>query len=130
VKNILMIIFLCLFASPLLSAQSQNFSVSITPSEQELPSPSSVSFTVTVSPLYGFTGTVNLSLDSSTLPSTVTASLSATSITGGSGSTTLTIHSSRASKDGFYTVYVIGTQGTESHMAPASVNVEGFLTNL
>ena len=125
-KNILLIVFLCVFAVPLLSAQSPDFSVTVSPSMQELPAPSSVFFTVTVAPTNGFTGTVNLSLDTSGLPSTVTASLSSTSITD-SGSVTLTIHANRASKDGFYTVYVIGTNGTVSHMAPASVNVEALV---
>lgn len=122
-KNVLLVVFLCVFAAPLLSAQSPDFSVTVSPSMQELSAPSAVSFTVTVAPLYGFSGTVNLSLDTSGLPSTVTASLSSTSITD-SGSVTLRIHANRASKGGFYTVYVIGTNETVSHMAPASVNVE------
>jgi hypothetical protein len=126
VKNLLLILCLFVFAAPLLSAQSPDFSISVSPSEQELPAPSSVSFNVTVTPLNGFSGTVNLSLDTSGLPSTVTASISPISIAG-SGSATLTIHANRASKDGFYTVYVIGTNGTVSHMAPASVNVEALV---
>ena len=126
-RKILLSILMFVVAMPLLS-QNADFSVSASPSSQELPAPSSVFFTVTVTPSYGFSDTVNLSLDTSSLPSTVTASLSSTTVPGGSGSVTLTIHANRFG-NGFYTVYIIGTSGSVSHIAAVSVNVESLKSN-
>jgi uncharacterized protein (DUF58 family) len=127
-RKILLSILMFIIAMPLLS-QTPDFSVSASPPSQELPAPSGVSFTVTVTPSYGFTDTVNMSLDTSSLPSTATASLSSTTVAGGSGSVTLTIHANRYSTDGYYTVYIIGTSGSVSHIAAVSVNVESLKTN-
>jgi hypothetical protein len=82
------------------------------------------SSTITVSPLNGFTGTVALS--TSVSPAGLTCTLSPTSVTGGSGTSTL----SCSGTAGTYTVVVTGTSGSLSHTANVTVNVQDFtITN-
>ena len=66
-----------------------NFSISATPSSQNIVIGGNTSYTVTVGSLNGFSGTVALSV--SGLPAHVSGSFSPASITGGSGSSTLNI---------------------------------------
>jgi hypothetical protein len=76
---------------------------------------------ITVMPVNGFTGTV--SLTTSISPATgLTCTVSPTSITGGSGTSTL----SCSGTGGTYTVTVTGTSGSLSHSAMVTVNVQDF----
>jgi len=78
--------------------------------------------TITVAPLNGFTGTVNLATTVS--PSTgLTVSLSSTSIAGGFGNSTLTISSQSSTPSGTYNVTVTGTSGTLTHTIAVTVIV-------
>jgi hypothetical protein len=81
--------------------------------------------TITVMPVNGFTGTVSLTTSISPT-SGLTCSLSPTSITGGSGTSTL----SCTGTGGSYTVVVTGTSGSLTHTANVTVNVQDFtITN-
>jgi len=100
------------------SSSNPDFNISTSPTAVSISNGSTGTSTVTVAPVNGFTGTVNLSR--STSPSTgLSCSLSPTSITG-SGSSTL---SCSASSNGLYTVTVSGTDGSLSHSTTVSYNV-------
>jgi hypothetical protein len=77
--------------------------------------------TITVVPLNGFTGTVTLSV--TTNSTNLVCTLSATSITGGSGTSTLSCHGSPASN---YLATVTGTSGTLSHSATVTYHSQDF----
>jgi len=93
-----------------------DFTISATPSSQIVVRTSSTSFSVTVSSVNGFSGTV--SLDASGLPPNGTASFSNPFVTG-SGSSTLTVTPGIMSPPGIYTLTITGTSAGLSH----SVNV-------
>ena len=93
-----------------------DFTISATPSSQIVAQTSSTSFSVTVSSVNGFSGTV--SLDASGLPPNGTASFSNPFLTG-SGSSTLTVTPGIMSPPGIYTLTITGTSAGLSH----SVNV-------
>src|SRR5438132_10002469 len=96
-----------------------DFTIAASPSSFTFNSGSSGSFTATVSPVNGFTGTVTLT--KSTSPSTgLGVSCNPITISGGSGSSTCTLNSSTP---GSYTVTVTGTSGSLSHSATVSVTV-------
>ena len=76
--------------------------------------------TITITSLTGFSGTVSLTATPST---SLTASLSSNLIMGGSGTSTLSISSTTA---GTYTVTVTGTSGSLSHSVSLSVQVVDF----
>jgi hypothetical protein len=76
---------------------------------------------ITVMPVNGFTGTVTLT--TSVSPATgLNCSVSPSSITGGSGTSTLTC----TGTGGTYTVTVTGTSGSLVHTAMVTVNVADF----
>ena len=78
--------------------------------------------TITIAPLNGFAGTVNLSV--SILPSTgLTGSFSQNNVAGGSGTSTLTLS---AKTSGNYTVTVTAVVGTLSHTSTLTAQVGDF----
>lgn len=77
---------------------------------------------VTVTGSNGFTGTVSLALTG--VPSGVTATLSPTSIAGGSGSSTLTISVSNQMKQGNYPMTITGTSGALIHSTSVVLTVD------
>jgi hypothetical protein len=93
-----------------------DFSISASPSSQSTAQGGSLSYTVSVSALHGFTGTVNLSTGG--LPSGASASFVPTSVSG-SGSSTLTVTTSSSTPVGSYVLAITGATTTLSH----SVNV-------
>jgi PKD domain/Domain of unknown function (DUF1929) len=93
-----------------------DFDMSATPSSQIVVQTTSTSYSVTVSSLNGFSGTVSLSV--SGLPSDATASFSNPLVTG-SGSSTLTVTPAMTTPPGTYTLTITGASGGLSH----SVNV-------
>jgi hypothetical protein len=76
--------------------------------------------TVTISPVNGFVGVVNLSI--SGLPSLVTATFAPTSVTG-SGSSTLTFTVDHRATQGTYQLTVTGTSGPLVHSTPLTLIV-------
>jgi uncharacterized membrane protein len=85
-----------------------NFALSATPASQSTPEGSGASYTTTVTPGTGFTGTVSLSV--SGLPTGATASFSPASITG-SGSSTLNVTTAATTPTGTFTLTISGTGG-------------------
>lgn len=81
----------------------------------------STPFTVTVSPLNGFTGNVALSASSS--PKGPTVGFSLNTIASGSGSSTMTVSVPAGTAPGTYTLTVTGTSGNIIHTATATLNV-------
>jgi uncharacterized membrane protein len=70
--------------------------------------------TITVTPNNGFNGDVALSV-AGAQPPLITATLSPTTITGGSGNSTLTITVANNAKQGTYPLTITGTSGNLSH---------------
>jgi hypothetical protein len=77
---------------------NSEFSLSANPTSQIITAGASATYTISVSAVNGFTGTVSLTASSSN--STVIASFDNTTITGGSGSATLTVSTTSATPVG------------------------------
>jgi len=97
------------------------FSISATPSSQTTYAGGGTTFTVTVSPVNGFTGTVALSVAG--LPTGATGTFNPTSITGGSGTSTLTVTTSSTTPLGTYPLTVKGTSGSLVNTTTATLVV-------
>jgi len=98
-----------------------DFTLSATPSSQTINANGGTSYTATVTPANGFNGSVSLGV--SGLPTGATASLSPASISGGSGSSTLTVSTDCSTPAGTYTLIITGTSGTLSHSASVTLVV-------
>ena len=99
-----------------------DFSVNTSPASVTVLADTTGTSTVTVSPINGFTGTVDL--EASVAPSTgLSCSLSPTSITLGASQTSTLSCSGIA---GSYTVTVTGTSGTLTHTGTVSYTVQDF----
>jgi len=96
-----------------------DYSVTATPASQSVTQGSSTSYTVTVTPSGGFTGTVNLSV--SGLPAGATASFNPASVT--SGSSTLTVTTASTTPAGSFSLTITGTSGTLNHTASVTLVV-------
>jgi len=110
-----------------------DFSISASPTAMTVAVGSSGTATITLSSLYSFAGTVNLSAtiassDTAASLSLVepTVSFSPASVAlgvNGTGSSTMTVSSSLLATPGTYTVTVTGTSGTISHSTTVTVTV-------
>src|SRR6059036_1503313 len=101
-----------------------NFSVSASPASLATKSGTAGTSTVTVTSLFGFSGTVSLS--ASVSPTDLTATLSPTSLSvssGGTATSTLTVSSATV---GSYIVTIVGTSSSLSHSAFVNVVVTDF----
>ena len=98
---------------------SPDFSLSASPATQTIRPGGSASYTVTVTPSGGFTGTVALSV--SALPAGATATFNPPST---SGTSTLTIQTSNNSKPGMVTLTITGTNGNLSHTATVTLQLK------
>ena len=96
-----------------------DFTLSAGPASQTVTAGNGTSYTATVAPINGFSGTVSLGV--SGLPSG--ASGGSGSISGGSGSAALNISTSSTTPPGTYTLTITGTSGTLSHSATTSLTV-------
>src|SRR5579859_1489900 len=99
-----------------------DFSLSATPASQTVTAGGSTSYTMSVGPTNGFTGTVNLSV--SGLPSGATGTFNPTSISR-SGLATLNVSTSSLTAIGGYTLTITGTDtsGSLSHSASVTLTV-------
>src|SRR5215468_194814 len=102
------------------NAVTPDFSISATPASQTVTRGSSVTYTVTVGSLNGFTGTVTLSATG--LPPRATATFNPASIAG-SGSSTLTITTANKTPAGTITLTISGTSGSLTHSTTATLTV-------
>ena len=93
-----------------------DFAVTLAPSAQSMRRGGSASYTVTVTPSGGFTGTVTLSFSSS--PGGVSGSFSRSSLT--SGTSTLSVSGGKA---GTYAITVTASSGATSHAATARLTI-------
>jgi uncharacterized protein (DUF58 family) len=102
------------------SAPVPNFTVSASPSSQTVTAGNNTSYTATITPVNGFSGTVNLSV--SGLPSGASGSFNPTSVTG-SGSSTLTVTTSTSTAAGTYTLTITGISGNLTNSTTAALVV-------
>jgi subtilisin family serine protease len=98
----------------------RDIAVSVSPASRTVTRPNSTSYTVTVSPVNGFTGSVSLTV--SGLPYRSTAVLSATPLPV-PGSRTLTIRTTTGTTRGTFTLTVTATAGTLSRQATVTLVV-------
>jgi hypothetical protein len=102
-----------------------NFSVSATPSSQAVMPGQSATYTATVTPASGFTGTVDFSVMG--LPSGATATFTPASVAG-SGSTSMSVATTAATPPGSYPLVVRGTSGPITRTATVTLVVNGDFT--
>ena len=107
------------------SASTGNFSLSASPSSQTNTAGNSASYTATITPSGGFTGSVTLSV--SGLPSGATARFSVNPVAG-SGNSTLTVSTSSSTPTGSYTLTITGTSTSPSltHSTTVTLVVNSF----
>jgi hypothetical protein len=96
-----------------------DFSVSMNPSSRSVSVGGSTTYTVSVTPLNGFSGVVSFLVD---IPAGITTSFNPATITG-SGSTTMTVSALSDANPGSFTVGAVGISGGLSHTANASLNI-------
>jgi hypothetical protein len=99
------------------------------PASQTITRGQSVTYTVSVSPVSGFTGTVALSI--SKLPSGATGSFNPASVTVGAStvSSTLTVSTTSSTTLGSTTFTITGTSGKVSESVSATLSVNAALTS-
>ena len=97
-----------------------NFSVSATPSSQAVTAGQSATYTATVTPSSGFTGTVNFSVTG--LPAGATPTFTPPSVAG-SGSTSLAVSTTAATPSGTYPLVISGTSGPVTRTANVTLVV-------
>jgi len=83
--------------------------------------PANTTYTVTVTPVNGFSGTVSFSV--SGLPSRTTASFNPASVTGG-GTSTLTVDTRSRTPRGTYVLTIRGTSGNLVHSTTVTLVVQ------
>jgi hypothetical protein len=98
----------------------QDYTITANPASVQINAGSTGSAVITIMPLNHFSGTVSLSLTST--PG-LTPAINPTSISGGSGTATLTFSSNTA---GNYTVTINGSNGTLTHSIILTVHVVDF----
>ncbi|HEX9429277.1 MAG TPA: PKD domain-containing protein [Candidatus Bathyarchaeia archaeon] len=112
-------------ASKNINILSPDFQLTANPASLSISKTSSGVFTITVSSLNGFTGTVNLSATILPLvkhPPTLSPIVSVTLTSANpTGTTTLTVSTNRSTNAGTYTVTITGTSGTTTHSISATV---------
>lgn len=102
------------------TAPPPDFSISAAPASQSVAAGNSTSFSVTVSAINGFTGTVGLA--ESGMPAGMLASCTPSSITG-SGTCTLNVTTTSSTATGTYTLTITGTNGNLVHSTIVKVTV-------
>ena len=116
-QRLLLSLMLC--GSCVFGFQAADFSVSASPSSQNVWQAGSAGYLVTVSATNGFSGTVTLSVAG--LPPLATASFNPATITG-SGTSTMTVTAAPGTPTGSSTLTVTGVSGSLTHNATATLN--------
>ena len=98
-----------------------DFSISASPSSQTVPRNGSTTYTVTITPTGGFTGTVSLSV--SGLPNRTSASFNPAAVAG-SGTSTLTVTTGRKTPVGSSVLTITGTSGSLVHSSTVTLVVQ------
>jgi subtilisin family serine protease len=97
-----------------------DFTITASPSSRTVKRGSSTTYTITVKPLNGFTGTVNLSVSGN--PANTTTSLTPAFVTN-SGSSTLKVSTQNNTVKGSYTLTITGTSGSLTHQSTVKITV-------
>jgi uncharacterized membrane protein len=98
-----------------------DFSISSSPASWTLTAGTSTSYTATVTPSGGFNSSVGLT--AAGLPSGATATFNPSSISGGSGSSTMSVNTTTGTSPGTYTVTINGTGGSATHSTTVTLVV-------
>jgi len=107
------------------SCGTPDYTVAASPASQSVVQGSSTSYTVTVTPSGGFTGTVSFSV--SGLPAGAAATFNPTSVPG-SGTSTMSVTTSSTTPTGSYPLTITGTSGTLTHTASVTLVVTAPVT--
>jgi serine protease len=99
---------------------TSSFTLSVSPSSRSIKRGQSTSYTVSVTPSGGFSGAVGLSV--SGLPAYSNGVFSPASVTG-SGTSTLTVTTTKNTRAGTYALTITGTSGVLSDSATATLNL-------
>jgi hypothetical protein len=102
-----------------IAEEGPSFTLSVTPASQTVTAGSSVTYAVSVSPLKGFTGTVDLTVSGVGLTSELTPS----SISDGSGSSVLQVATAPYTYPGTYGLTITATSGSLSKSASVTLKV-------
>jgi subtilase family serine protease len=105
------------------SAPAQDFSLGASPGSQTVAAGNGTTYSVNVTRLGGFSGSIGLSATG--LPAGVTAAFAPSTIDSGSTSSTLTLNTSSSVAGGGYSVTVTGTSGSLTHSTTVSLTVQG-----
>jgi len=101
------------------------FSLSATPGSQNVVPGGSTSYTVTATPLNGFSGTVNLTV--SGCPTGATCTMNPTSVNlPPAQNSTLNVSTSSSTPDGTYTLTITGTSGSITQTTTVTLVVQSF----
>ncbi len=98
----------------------RDFQISSTPTSQTVTAGGNTSYSVSITPVNGFSDVVTLSLGS--LPAGVSGAFSPSTITG-SGTSTLTISTAVSTAPGSYTLPIVGTSGGLTHATNITLTV-------
>jgi len=107
------------------SCGTPDYTVAASPASHSVVQGSSTSYTVTVTPSGGFTGTVSFSV--SGLPAGAAATFNPTSVPG-SGTSTMSVTTSSTTPTGSYPLTIAGTSGTQTHTASVTLVVTAPVT--
>jgi hypothetical protein len=101
-----------------------DFDITVQPASRTINPGQSATYTVTVTPIHGFSGTINLTVDSeSGFPSGVSSGGFSPSTLPGSGSATLTMNASGSAVPYATSLSVHGTSGSLTHVASSTLVV-------
>jgi hypothetical protein len=106
----------------LAAASKPDFTIAASPSSQTVSPGGKTTYTVSVSRLNGFTGSVSLAV--SGLPSGATGSFSVNPIGSSQSSSVLTVNTNSSTPSGNYTLSITGTSGNLSHSTKVSLVVQ------
>lgn len=107
---------------PLTGTGIRDFSISAIPATQTVTTRASTTYTASTLALGGFVDPVSLSVAG--LPSGVTASFAPATISGGSGSSTLTVTPSSKASLGTFVLTITGNSATSTHAATVTLTVK------
>jgi hypothetical protein len=109
---------------------NSEFNLSANPTSQAIVAGASAAYTISISPVNGFTGTVSLNASASN--TNVSASFDNTTITGGSGSATLTVATTTAAPTGSVTITVTAsdTANNISQNVAVTAAIQGAATTI
>ena len=106
-----------------LVVQRPDFTLTATPATQTVAAGAPAAFTLSASPVDGFTGVVSLGVTG--LPAGTTASFAPATISGGTGASTLTLGTTTGTPAGTFPLTIVATSGSIGHQVPVTLVVVG-----